>query len=170
MQEPGGRTVVLRLDDAALASDGSTVISDLHFLTAHAMRPIVVAPSADAARAFVRTMNRSGDAAVGLSGADAGMLPAAGRDGLGAVQTRLLSTLLASGYVPVIEPVAFGMSGGEVEVLADEVASAVASATDAWRMIVFHAAGGVIDAATDALIEELTPAEALRAGRRGRVA
>ena len=88
------------------------------------------------------------------------MLPAAGKQ-LGAVQTRLLHTLLAAGYIPVVEPLAFGFSGGDVAVQADEVASAVARSMAASRALFFHGNGGVIDALTRECIAELTPAEAL---------
>lgn len=125
------------------------------------MRPIVVAPDADMARSVVRTMNRSSEIAVGLSGADAGMIPAASRQTLGSVQVRLLTTLMAAGYVPVIEPTAIGIAGADVEVAADDVASAVAKATAAARAIFFHESGGIVDALTASLIDELTPAEAL---------
>jgi acetylglutamate kinase len=88
------------------------------------------------------------------------MLPAAG-EGLGAVQTRLLHTLLGAGYIPVVEPLAFGMFGGDVAIQADEVASAVARSMAAKRALFFHENGGVIDSLTQECIGELTPAEAL---------
>ena len=116
-------------------------------------------------------MNRSGDTAVGLSGADAGMIPAAGGE-IGNVDTKLLRTLLDAGYVPVIEPLAFGFTGTDVAVAADDVAQALASAVGAARAIFFNDHGGVIDAKTKLLLDQLTPAEALAiaedtdAGRR----
>jgi acetylglutamate kinase len=152
--------IVVRIDEPTLAADGTTLYADLAFLVERGQRPIVVAPSADAARTIVKTINRSSDAAVGVSGADAGMLPASGEQ-LGAVQTRLLHTLLAAGYIPVLEPLAFGLSGSDVAVHADEVASAVARSMAASRALFFHENGGVIDAHTRECIAELTPAEAL---------
>ena len=116
-----GRTIVIRVDEATLDAEGATFFSDLIFLGNLGMRPMVVAPTTGAARAVVRSMNRSGDAAVGLSGADAGMIPAAS-GAIAAVQTKLLHTLLAAGYVPVIEPLAFGFAGDDVVVAADDVA------------------------------------------------
>ncbi len=155
-----GRTMVIRVDEATLGADGATFFSDLVFLGNLGMRPLVVAPTADAARAVVRTMNRSGNSAVGLSGADAGMIPAAGET-IGTIGTKLLRTLLDAGYVPVIEPLAMSFGGGDVAVAADDVAQALASAVGAARAIFFHDRGGVIDAATQQLVVELTPAEAL---------
>ena len=160
MTELQGRTMVIRVDDATLGASGATFFSDLVFLTNLGMRPVVVAPTAGAARAVVRAMNRSGDAAVGLSGADAGMIPAAAGT-IGAVQTKLLRTLLDAGYVPVIEPLAFGFTGTDIEVAADDVAQALATACGAARAIFFNEEGGVIDAKTNLLLDELTPAEAL---------
>jgi acetylglutamate kinase len=160
MMELHGRTMVIRVDEATLGAQGTTFFSDLVFLGNLGMRPVVVAPTAPAARAVVRSMNRSGDTAVGLSGADAGMIPAAAGT-IGAVQTKLLRTLLDAGYVPVIEPLAFGFTGTDVEVAADDVAQALAGAVGAARAIFFNDNGGVIDAATNVLVEQLTPAEAL---------
>jgi acetylglutamate kinase len=156
-----GRTMVIRVDEATLGAEGTTFFGDLVFLGNLGMRPVVVAPSAAAARAVVRTMNRSGDAAVGLSGADAGMIPAAAGETIGNVDVKLLRTLLDAGYVPVVEPLAFGFTGTDVVVAADDVAQALARAVGAARAIFFHDRGGVVDAKTHALIEVLTPAEAL---------
>jgi acetylglutamate kinase len=156
-----GRTMVIRVDEATLGAEGATFFSDLVFLGNLGMRPVVVAPTAEAARAVVRTMNRSGDAAVGLSGADAGMIPAAAGETIGNVDPKLLRTLLDAGFVPVIEPLALGFTGTDVAVAADDVAQALASAVRAARAIFFHDQGGVIDAKTRMLIEQLTPAEAL---------
>jgi acetylglutamate kinase len=152
--------IVVRIDESTLATDGTTLYADLAFLVERGQRPIVVAPSAEAARTIVKTINRTSDAAVGVSGADAGMLPASG-EGLGSVQTRLLHTLLGAGYIPVVEPLAFGMFGSDVEVQADEVASAVARSMAAKRALFFHENGGVIDTLTRECIDQLTPAEAL---------
>jgi acetylglutamate kinase len=152
--------IVVRIDEATLGADGTTLYEDLAFLAGRGQHPIVVAPTPDAARVLVRTMNRTGDIAVGVRGADAGTIPAAG-DSIGAIQTRLLHTLVNAGYVPVVEPLAMGFSGSEVAVAADEVASALARALSAKRALFFNDAGGVADAQTHEIIGELTPAEAL---------
>ncbi|HEV3089739.1 MAG TPA: hypothetical protein VGX96_21240 [Candidatus Elarobacter sp.] len=156
-----GRTMVIRVDEATLGAEGATFFSDLVFLGNLGMRPVVVAPSQDAARAVVRAMNRSGDSAVGLSGADAGMIPAGTGESIGNVDTKLLRTLLDAGYVPVVEPLAFGFTGTDVAVGADEVTQALASAVGAARAIFFDEQGGVIDAKTKLVVDQLTPAEAL---------
>lgn len=155
-----GKPFVLRVDESTALGDGSTFIADLSFLTAHDVYPIVIAPNPPAARSLVRTINRAGNSAVGLNGADAAMLPGHG-SGIGKVQTGILQTLMQSGYIPVVEPTAFGVFGDDMELGADDVAQAIASATDAIRAIFFHALGGVPDPKTAALIGELTAAEAL---------
>lgn len=154
-----GRTFVFRIDRGA-AGDGSTLASDLAFLISSGVRPIVVAPTPSDARAYVRTLNRQTNVAVGLCGADAALLPAAGGD-VGRVQTGILLTLTQAGYIPVIEPTGYGIGQHEIAIAPDAVAAAVAAATDAARAIFFHDAGGVTDPQTRALLAELTPAEAL---------
>jgi acetylglutamate kinase len=155
-----GQTFVLRIDDAPV-SDRSTLQSDLAFLMARRVRPILVAPTPLAARACVKTLNRGANVAVGLSGSDAALLPAGSNAGVGRVQTGILLTLTTAGYIPVIEPTAYAFAGQDVDVLADDVAAAIAAATDAARAMFFHESGGVVDPQSEAVIAELTPAEAL---------
>lgn len=158
MQDFTGRTIVLRVDEMSLG--GTTLVSDIAFLQQRNVRPIVVAPQAEVARAFVGAMNRTGDAAVGLRGADAGMIPASGT-AIGFVQARLLETLTRSGYVPVIEPTAIGLRGDDIQLPVDDVARAIAEATEASRILFFDPNGGIVDTETQKLVDELTPAEAL---------
>jgi acetylglutamate kinase len=166
MHRFANHTMVFRVDAAALDADGATVIGDLAFLVDQGVHPIVVAPTRDVARTYVRLMNRTANAAVGLSGRDGAMLPAGASEPIGAVQAGILRTLTAAGYVPVIEPTALGLAGDDVDVAADDVATAVAAATSALRAIFFHAAGGVVDPESLGLISELTAAEALALAER----
>jgi acetylglutamate kinase len=155
-----GRTFVLRIDRSPI-EEHTTLAGDLAFLMQRDVRPIVVAPTSDVARSYVRTLNRQTNVAVGLSGADAALLPAGMSASVGRVQTGILATLTAAGYIPVIEPTAYGLGDADVELAADDVAGAIAAATEAARVLFFHSAGGVVDRASQALVEELTPAEAL---------
>ncbi|HEY0798721.1 MAG TPA: hypothetical protein VGD50_06195 [Candidatus Baltobacteraceae bacterium] len=161
MTDFAGRTFVFRVDTTDIGSGSGTIVADIFFLAEHHVRPIIVAPNAGVASIWVRVLNRNANVAVGLSGADAALLPAAHPDRIGTVQTRLLATLTSAGYVPVIEPTALALSGEEIAVAPDDVAAAIASATDAARAIFFHEAGGVTDPQTHAFLSELTPAEAL---------
>ncbi|HTU70382.1 MAG TPA: hypothetical protein VMF11_08660 [Candidatus Baltobacteraceae bacterium] len=136
------------------------MIEDLRVLAAEAIRPIIVAPDPLAARSLVRAINRSANVAVTLGGSDAALLPRTA-SGIGRVQTRILHTLIGAGFIPVVEPTAFAPFGDDELVLADDVAAAIAAATEAARAIFFHREGGVSDPQTHRLIDELTPAEAL---------
>ncbi len=161
MQGFAGKAFVVRVDEATAFAEQTTLVDDLTYLARRNVHPIVVAPSRRASRSLVRTINRSGNMAVGLSGADAAMLPGTG-NGIGNVQIGILQTLTGAGYIPVIEPTAFSAFGEhDRAVAADEVARAVAAATDAVRAMFFHALGGVVDPQSEAVISELTPAEAL---------
>lgn len=155
-----GRTFVVRIDHSPVDAR-TTLADDLAFLMANGVRPILVAPTPHVARACVRALNRQTNRAVGLCGADAALLPSAGRERVGRVQAGILATLTAAGYIPVIEPTAYGFGDDEIAVGPDEVAAVIAGATDAARAIFFHRAGGVVDPQTSVLVEELTPAEAL---------
>ncbi|HMD03482.1 MAG TPA: hypothetical protein VKG44_11015 [Candidatus Baltobacteraceae bacterium] len=155
-----GRTFVLRLDEHP-PDERATLSGDLAFLMEQQVRPIIIAPTGDVARSYVRALNRQTNVAVGLSGADAGLLPAAGSGAVGRVQTHILVTLAEGGYIPVIEPTALGLFGEEILLGADAVTTAIAAATEAARAIFFHESGGVIDPESQRLVTELTPAEAL---------
>ncbi|HZZ65945.1 MAG TPA: hypothetical protein VFE17_10630 [Candidatus Baltobacteraceae bacterium] len=164
-----GKAFVVRVDEASAYAQNTTFFDDLAYLARERVHPIVVAPTPAAGRAIVRTINRSGNMAVGLSGSDAAMLPRTA-SGIGTVQIGILQTLTAAGYIPVIEPTAFAVfDQNDLRVAADEVAQRVACATDAVRAIFFHALGGVPDPQTASLISELTPAEALAIAQSPRV-
>lgn len=156
-----GKTFVVCVDQETAHDAGATFVDDLRVLTEMAVRPIVVAPDPEAARAIVRTMNRSTGSALSLSGSDAALLPHA-PGGIGRVQRDLLDMLTKAGYVPIVEPTAFAaFSQCDTRVDAGDVAGAIASACEAARAIFFHRAGGVPDPLTHIVIDELTPAEAL---------
>lgn len=162
--------MILRVDEASVRGDTSTFLDDLAVLTETLIRPVVVAPEPAAARDIVRAINRSTNTAVALSGSDAAMLPHA-PGGIGRIQTGILTTLLDAGYVPVVEPTGFSVfAKGDAPLMADDVATAIALALEAVRAIFFHASGGISDPQTDALIAELTPAEALELAQDTRVA
>jgi acetylglutamate kinase len=92
---------------------------------------------------IVRVLNQAGVEALGLSGEDAGLLRArrANEGALGEVgeivQVRgpLIESLLAHGLVPVISPISAGPAGRALNVNADEVATAVATAMGAHELL-----------------------------------
>jgi acetylglutamate kinase len=89
--------------------------------------------------------------AVGLTGADGGLLvaervPALGRvAGVTGVRTDVLDRLLADGFVPVVAPLALDATGQLCNVNADEVAAGLAAALHA-RLVLLTDTGGVLDA------------------------
>ena len=97
----------------------------------------------------VTELQAAGQPAVGLSGCDGGMVQCELVSGLGAVgipvhvAPALLTSLLASGYVPVISPVSLGPDGQAVNVNADELACALAAALGAERLLLLSDVPGV---------------------------
>ncbi len=160
----------MRVDDATAHDASATLVDDLYVMAEREVRPIVVAPDPEAARAIVRAINRSTNVAVALSGSDAALLPHT-PSGIGRVQRGILDTLTTAGYIPVVEPTAFAVfADRDASVVADDVAAAIAGACEAARAIFFHRAGGVPDPDTNTVINELTPSEALALADDERIA
>ncbi len=164
-----GKSFVLRIDEPAVSDSASTLVEDLRMLMDAGVRPVVVAPTHECARALVRAVNRTDNRAVGLSGADAALLPGTPA-GIATVQAGILDTLADAGYVPVVEPTAFSAFGAaDYAIVADDVACAIAAATSAVRALFFDAHGGVVDPDSHAVFDELTPAEALTLAQDARI-
>lgn len=104
---------------------------------------------------LVSTLITAGADAVGLSGEDGGLIEAEvaaagslGRVGhVSSVRTELLSMLLGAGLIPVIAPLSRGPAGVALNVNADEVACAVASALGARELLFVTDVDGVRDVA-----------------------
>jgi acetylglutamate kinase len=114
--------------------------------------------------ALLAAFRRLGVPAVGVSGVDAGLVRARRRppvkvDGqtvdyghvgdVEAVEPRVLTALLDAGYVPVVSPLSADDSGALLNVNADTVASALAVALDAEKLIFLTGAPGVLERADD---------------------
>ena len=101
---------------------------------------------------LVSALNQAGVHSVGLSGEDGTLVVAFRKQGgalgevgtVAAVQPAVLDALLGAGFVPVISPVSTGPGGAPLNVNADEVASAVASALQADRLLLVSEAPGVV--------------------------
>jgi acetylglutamate kinase len=117
---------------------------------------------------LVALLNAAGLSAVGLSGADGGVLRArrtkgpAGEDlgRVGAVEsvdTDLLEALLDGGYTPVVASISPGEDGAPLNINADAVAGAVASALGAAKLVFLTNVEGLYRDLGDAgtLISEL---------------
>ena len=107
---------------------------------------------------LVAAAQRQDLAAVGLSGADGGLLRVTKRppwtvDGeavdfgwvgdVEAVQTSVLTGLLTGGFVPVVAPLGIDAAGQVYNVNADTVARALAAALQASQLLLVTGAGGV---------------------------
>jgi len=176
----GGREI-----DAALKSAGieKRQVDGLR-VTDEATLDVVVSVLAGAINTrFVAALTTAGVAAVGLTGADGGCGladPAPphrtidGREvdlglvGLpaGRTDTRLLETLLAGGFVPVVACVGLDRNGGLLNVNADVLAGHLAARLGARRLAIAGTTPGVLDA-SGATVPVLLPAavdELLRDG------
>lgn len=120
-------------------------------------------------RDIVSAVNRHDHLAVGLSGEDAGLLVATQRDpALGfvgdvtTVNAKILTTLLGSGFIPVISTTGSGSDGQSFNINADSAAVAVAAAVDAERLIYLTDVPGVLADAGDpaSLVSELSASRA----------
>jgi acetylglutamate kinase len=128
----------------------------------------------------VSTLVAGGVRAVGLSGVDGGLLLArkAASDGVEAdlgfvgevvhVRADLLSTLLAERFVPVVASIAIDETGQAYNVNADVVASELAIALGAKKLIYVNDVPGLIGP-TGELLSELSAAQCLDVLARGGV-
>jgi acetylglutamate kinase len=135
---------------------------------------------------IVALINRQGGAAIGLSGKDGGLIRAekmyveqAGPETdrpeiidigmvgkVTRVNTAVLNHISAGGYIPVIAPVGFDENGGTYNINADFVASAVAAALKAEKLLLLTDEAGVLDADGN-LISAVTEDSARELVRKG---
>jgi len=101
---------------------------------------------------LVSLVNQAGGAAVGLCGKDGNLIRArhVGQEGVGfvgevmSVDTKIVKTLIASGYVPVISSVAADDTGQAHNINADTVAGEIAAALDAEKLILMTDTPGIL--------------------------
>ena len=113
-------------------------------------------------KAIVHLINRHGGHAVGLTGKDGAFIRAkklmvrgpSDGDGLidigqvgevEAIDPKVVQTLFASGFIPVIAPIGFGSRGESYNINADLVAGKVAEILKAEKLIVLTNTSGVLD-------------------------
>lgn len=107
---------------------------------------------------IVSLINRAGAPAVGLCGKDANLIKARSidREGVGfvgevsQVDTRLVQSLVDSGYVPVISSVAADRDGQAHNINADTVAGEIAAALEAEKLILLTDTAGILQDYHDA--------------------
>ena len=101
---------------------------------------------------LVSLIDRAGASAVGLCGKDGNLVQArpVDREGVGFVgevtnvDTRLIETLVESGYVPVISSVAADENGQAYNINADTVAGEIAAALQAEKLILLTDTPGIL--------------------------
>ncbi len=196
------KRVVLKLGRQAMSKDSlrASIAEDVNLLRAAGMVPIIIhgespegASRGDAMSRelvlngqtnteLVTLLNRTGTQAVGISGLDASFLKARRAEGdrgeVTAINKDLLEMFLQRKYVPVISPVGFLEDGTTLGLEPDQVASEVAVAVNASKLVYLVGVPGFMQ--DDALLTQLTVAtlrEKIEAGifnanlsRKGRCA
>ncbi|MGB7444642.1 MAG: acetylglutamate kinase [Coleofasciculaceae cyanobacterium] len=101
---------------------------------------------------LVSLINRAGGSAVGICGKDGNLIKARpeGRKGIGfvgevnSVDTKLIETLVNSGYIPVVSSVAADETGQAYNINADTVAGEIAAALNAEKLILLTDTAGIL--------------------------
>jgi acetylglutamate kinase len=137
---------------------------------------------------LVGWISGAGGKSIGLSGKDGGMVTArkatrTAKDpdsniervvDLGFVgeperiDTGVIETLCAAGYIPVIAPIAPGEDGKTYNINADTMAGAIAGALDAARLFLLTDVAGVLDKQGE-LLTDLRPADIARLKKEGTI-
>jgi acetylglutamate kinase len=158
----GGPELTRTLDKLGLRQEGSLITDD------SGLKVVEMVISGSVNSELVTILNNMGDRAVGLSGKDGGLLRARripGEDGrskehvgeVTRVNHEFLEMLLGQGYVPVISPMGLGEDGQTYDLGSDAVASEVASALKAHKLIYLHDAPGILRG--EEFFSELTAAQ-----------
>ncbi|GBF79536.1 acetylglutamate kinase [Aphanothece sacrum] len=101
---------------------------------------------------LVSLINQAGGRGVGLCGKDGNLITArpVGKDGIGfvgevnTVDTRIVESLVSSGYIPVISSVAADEAGQAHNINADTVAGEIAAALGAEKLILLTDTPGIL--------------------------
>ena len=135
----GGKAINAEMESAGLEVefvDGQRVTSDAAM---EVVRKVLVG---EVNPTLVAAMNAHGNMAVGLNGADGGIImarqadPKLGRVGrVSAINAALIQDLIADDYIPVIATVALGEDEGIYNVNADRAAGSIAAAIGAHKIM-----------------------------------
>jgi acetylglutamate kinase len=101
---------------------------------------------------LVALINQAGGKAVGLCGMDADLIKARPTDAQGvgfvgevtSVNTKILESLVQSGYIPIVSSVAADNTGQAYNINADTVAGEIAAALGAEKMILLTDTAGIL--------------------------
>lgn len=162
----GGKAINRAMNNANLPvefRDGQRVT------TPEAMEIVRTVLTGEVNQELVAALNVHGNFAVGISGADGGVIMARrkseelGRVGdVSRINRALLDDLVSSGYIPVVASVALGEDGGFYNVNADMVAGHLAGAVGAHKVMFLTDVDGLYENFNDksTLISNLTLFEA----------
>ena len=126
---------------------------------------------------LVRLLRSRGLDAVGLSGADGGIINAERMGGADAqtrtgdvtgVNPRLLELLLENGFLPVVSSPSMDKAGNGLNINADTVAFRIAAHLKAWALVFFSDAPGILS--DGSVVQALSAPEAERLIARGVIA
>jgi len=125
---------------------------------------------------IVSSINKNGGRAVGLSGKDGNLIVAQKKQDtavdmgfvgtITAINPKIVATLDATQFIPVIAPIGIGTDGQSYNINADTAAGAIAGALSAEKLILLTDVEGVHDRA-GGLLSSLTEPEALHMIRTG---
>ncbi|THB81442.1 MAG: acetylglutamate kinase [Desulfobacteraceae bacterium] len=153
----------------------STFIRGMRYTDNETMDVVEMVLGGKVNKEIVARINRQGGKAVGLTGKDGSLIRAdkltiyqeteenktpeiidPGMVGtVSAVDPSIIHTLTAQGFIPVIAPVGIGENGETYNINADLVASKIASALNAERLMLITDVDGVLDPA-NTLISSIT--------------
>lgn len=146
-------------------------VNGLRVTDAETMEIVEMVLAGKTNKGIVASINHQGGKAVGLSGKDASLIvadKAASHVDLGFVgkvkeiNTDILDTLAAGGFIPVISSVAIGENGESFNINADDVAGELAAKLRAEKLILMTDVPGILRDVndTDSLVSTLTLPEA----------
>ena len=144
----GGPEINSWLDRLGLKS---RFVNGLRFTDAKTLEIVEMVLSGKVNKYFVGELYKRDVLACGISGRDCGLAPSKHIKKLGFVgdpariNTGIIQTLLAAGYMPVVSSVGLDASGGALNLNADSLATAIAVALKARRLILLTDVCGVLD-------------------------
>jgi acetylglutamate kinase len=147
----------------------SEFVDGLRVTDAPTMEVVEMVLAGSTNKHIVGAIAAAGGSAVGISGRDAGLMPATrqtlSKNGQeidlgfvgdpGKINPTVLRTLAAGEMIPVIAPIGFGADGAIYNINADTAAGAIAAAVGAARLLMLTDVAGVLDK-DGKLIENLT--------------
>ena len=147
----------------------SEFVDGLRVTDASTMEVVEMVLAGSTNKHIVGAIAAAGGSAVGISGRDAGLMPATrqtlrknGQDidlgfvgDPGRINPAVLRTMAAGDLIPVIAPIGFGADGAIYNINADTAAGAIAAAVGATRLLMLTDVAGVLDK-DGKLIENMT--------------